>query len=221
MEKKLIQSDIIKTHRKELSVKTERIVTGVYLVSSLINDKEPLKWQLREKALETLSVSQKGVENDLLFLCEDLVGLVSLGHRSALISPMNAELLDSGIRSLLASVSKTAITDKKLLEIPQKKEMTTVTEREVSLVKDINKGQNNNDFYKRQIQKKKSSSRKDKRREAVLEALSKKPESSIKDIARQVRGCSEKTIQRELNALITEGVIKKKGERRWSVYLLA
>jgi hypothetical protein len=41
---------------------------------------------------------------------------------------------------------------------------------------------------------------------------------SIKDIAKVVRGCSEKTIQRELNSLIERGIIVREGERRWSTY---
>ncbi len=44
-------------------------------------------------------------------------------------------------------------------------------------------------------------------------------ESSIKDIAAVIKDCSEKTIQRELALLIEEGLIKKVGERRWSVYI--
>jgi hypothetical protein len=42
---------------------------------------------------------------------------------------------------------------------------------------------------------------------------------SIKDIAAVVVGCSEKTIQRELAALIRQGLIQRKGEKRWSVYI--
>ncbi|MDB5224722.1 MAG: seg [Candidatus Adlerbacteria bacterium] len=42
---------------------------------------------------------------------------------------------------------------------------------------------------------------------------------SIKDISKVVRNCSEKTIQRELGALIQQGLVKKIGERRWSVYV--
>lgn len=58
---------------------------------------------------------------------------------------------------------------------------------------------------------------KDDRRGAILAAIQKEG-SSIKDIARAVKGCSEKTIQRELNALITQGAIVREGEKRWSVY---
>jgi hypothetical protein len=45
--------------------------------------------------------------------------------------------------------------------------------------------------------------------------------ASIKDIAGVIRGCSEKTIQRELNELIRRGLVRRVGERRWSVYLPA
>jgi hypothetical protein len=33
-----------------------------------------------------------------------------------------------------------------------------------------------------------------------------------------IKDCSEKTIQRELIVLVSEKVVKKEGERRWSVY---
>ncbi|HWB34371.1 MAG TPA: hypothetical protein VG753_03600 [Candidatus Paceibacterota bacterium] len=42
---------------------------------------------------------------------------------------------------------------------------------------------------------------------------------SIKDIAKVVKGCSEKTIQRELAGLIKQGLVEKRGEKRWSVYI--
>ena len=42
----------------------------------------------------------------------------------------------------------------------------------------------------------------------------------IKDIVMSITGCSEKTIQRELSALVAQGVLKKIGEKRWSRYEL-
>lgn len=52
----------------------------------------------------------------------------------------------------------------------------------------------------------------------ILDIVLKNKGISIKDIAKVVRGCSEKTIQRELSALIAAGLIRKEGERRWSLY---
>lgn len=52
----------------------------------------------------------------------------------------------------------------------------------------------------------------------ILDFVLKNKGVSIKDVARVVQGCSEKTIQRELSVLIQQGAIKKVGERRWSLY---
>ncbi len=59
------------------------------------------------------------------------------------------------------------------------------------------------------------------RREMILAILTKEEPLTIKDIAKKVRGCSEKTIQRELNTLVFERKAKREGEKRWSKYMLA
>jgi hypothetical protein len=53
----------------------------------------------------------------------------------------------------------------------------------------------------------------------ILDFVLKNNGVSIKDIAEVIKGCSEKTIQRELGVLIRQGLIKRRGERRWSVYI--
>lgn len=59
-----------------------------------------------------------------------------------------------------------------------------------------------------------------KRREEIKSLLRARGELNIKDILLTISDCSEKTLQRELLSLIKEGVIEKKGERRWSTYIL-
>jgi len=56
------------------------------------------------------------------------------------------------------------------------------------------------------------------RRDAILGILKTKGPSYIKDVSMLMRGMSEKTVQRELQALAAEGVVKKEGERRWTRY---
>jgi DNA-binding transcriptional ArsR family regulator len=62
--------------------------------------------------------------------------------------------------------------------------------------------------------------RKPGRREAVLSVIRSKGPSYIKDISTVIRDVSEKTIQRELSALVAEGILEKKGDRRWTTYSL-
>lgn len=52
----------------------------------------------------------------------------------------------------------------------------------------------------------------------VLEA---KPEATIKDLTDIITDVSAKTIQRDLNAMIEEGIVIRQGERRWSKYSVA
>ncbi len=63
--------------------------------------------------------------------------------------------------------------------------------------------------------------KKNDRREAILSVLRSKGPSYIKDISTVIRDVSEKTIQRELQALVSEGIITRSGERRWTTYELA
>lgn len=59
------------------------------------------------------------------------------------------------------------------------------------------------------------------RRAVILSLLQRKDRVNVKDVAQVIKDVSEKTIQRELLALVAQGVLVKEGERRWSTYRLA
>lgn len=62
------------------------------------------------------------------------------------------------------------------------------------------------------------------RRQQIVELLkvSTNPEGvQIKEIAARIPECSEKTIQRELAALVESGVLIRSGDRRWTTYRLS
>ncbi len=58
------------------------------------------------------------------------------------------------------------------------------------------------------------------RRDRILGIIKDKRQVTIKDVSTAITDVSEKTIQRELTALISDGIISKEGERRWSRYSL-
>jgi DNA-binding transcriptional ArsR family regulator len=62
---------------------------------------------------------------------------------------------------------------------------------------------------------------KTERRESILNLLRTHSNLTVKDFTTVVTAYSEKTIQRELLALVDEGIVRKEGERRWSTYSLA
>ncbi len=62
---------------------------------------------------------------------------------------------------------------------------------------------------------------KNDRRTIILALIKQKPNLGVKDFIKSIPDVSEKTIQRELLAMVAEGLLVKKGERRWSTYSLA
>jgi predicted HTH transcriptional regulator len=61
---------------------------------------------------------------------------------------------------------------------------------------------------------------KSSRQDIILSMLKSGVKLTIKDFAQNIKDCSEKTIQRELLALVSKGMLKKEGERRWSKYFI-
>lgn len=62
---------------------------------------------------------------------------------------------------------------------------------------------------------------KNNRSDIILSMLKSGVKLTIKDFAKNIKDCSEKTIQRELLSLVSKGLLKKEGERRWSKYFIA
>lgn len=58
------------------------------------------------------------------------------------------------------------------------------------------------------------------RRQKIKALFSPGVDMTLKDVAKSFADCGEKTIQRELSHLVSEGFLQKRGERRWSTYSL-
>jgi|GEM_PF-1655711 len=58
------------------------------------------------------------------------------------------------------------------------------------------------------------------RKEAIVNVLKTNSNLTVKDFTAFIKDCSEKTIQRELVALVASGSVEKHGERRWTRYSL-
>jgi DNA-binding transcriptional ArsR family regulator len=65
------------------------------------------------------------------------------------------------------------------------------------------------------------SDKKTERRDTILSVLTNKGASYIKDISTVIRNVSEKTVQRELQELVENGLVVREGERRWTMYSIA
>lgn len=85
---------------------------------------------------------------------------------------------------------------------------------------DTKNNQNEKMSFKKAAAPEKIVKDKNNRQNIILSMLKSGVKLTIKDFAKNIKDCSEKTIQRELLNLVSKGVLKKEGERRWSKYFI-
>ncbi len=255
-----------------VSLKGHKLTQAVYLVTSLLPDSEPLKWRLRDIALDVLSdvsvldpgfdhssgLSSTGSNSQLspLFKVPVLesastkVGQLISWFEVALAGNFSADLnlvlvrneyqefnklLQERIKSTGLNKLVHLSTDDLLLPAsapatisPAEENKKTLSNMSHSLShKQESHPMGHKEVGESPYQKlsrlphKSRDVAKDSRRSLIISFLKGKDWTSIKDITEAISGCSAKTIQRELSDLVHQGVLKKKGDRRWSRYLLS
>lgn len=173
-----------------------------------------------------------------------ITSLVSLGKTVDVISKMNGEIILREFNTIIevlkeyARVENITIKEEQIpfvlpsdffgnelippvqLSLPEyvkqnEMKLSTIMNRENSAQQESKKT-----FDKNNPLKKTDMLGKFDRKNLIIKLIKDKKEVTIKDIHQVLNDCSEKTIQRELSALVSEGVLKKQGEKRWSKYSL-
>lgn len=247
---------IIKAHsdislqRQSIIKRTEKIVTAIYLVSSLLPESDPLRLSLRNQSLDFLSFITDAVDffqnlppqhvaDTVVSKTQSIISLLGISYFAGYVSEMNKNILvkelewfakeatEKGNFLLSGIVLEEGFFEPSPTHIfnQPKSGHAGVGARELD---PRYKGQNKYPAVPHHKQKKSENSpekvyskRKSDRKEKVLEVVKKYGPLTIKGITGHVKDCSEKTIQRELVALIKDKIIKRSGERRWSVYSMA
>ncbi|MBX4189246.1 hypothetical protein KW785_01460 [Candidatus Parcubacteria bacterium] len=206
--------------------KTEKLVTAIYLLTSFFEDKEPMKWRLRELGSKLLSQRENHT------VVQEIMSLMSVAKHSGLITDMNFEIIHREFSRLLPepiSLENLLVSDTSVAyqEPPREKpslyvasSLPTPTYPREPEVKDK--------LPERASEEKKTlkefgavAVKKNSRQSVIISLLKRKKEIMIKDVSPLIDGVSEKTIQRELLAMVQAGILKKAGEKRWSRYSLA
>lgn len=215
--------------------KTEKLVTALYMITSFLNDSEPIKNSLRTNGIKLLSYIHNGPKessarhNALRTIVHEMISLLQVSEVAGLLSTMNVSVLRDELKSLLESLvstdSVTAIGGTAFL----KKDFFAENKQETSARSPIPTIRPNTVVASRpSVQPTKvmknvvrTNAAAVNRRTRIIDMLRSKGEIGVKDVAKIITDCSEKTLQRELLALVAEGVAIKRGERRWSTYRLA
>ena len=222
------------TSGTSLYKKSEKLATALFLVSDIMADNDILKTNIKSLALELVSnavflkynfSSHKFTTvNKLQQISAKTMSLLDIAAISGLISDMNASILKKEFEVFMQNLSiiSNSYDIKKELGEPVIPSMVSGSSNSDNGVRNglhLEKDTQTKDKEVVYLQKDKIN-RKDGRTKIILDLVARKNDVSIKDISLAIKGCSEKTIQRELLTLVREGILKKVGERRWSRYSL-
>ena len=215
-------------HHTFVVQKTEKLASALYVVTGFIPSEDPLRTRLRTCAIELVSTSadpdrarESRYHEGFSSRCLEIGSILSLAQRAGFLSEMNAGILCGEYADLAVFVRDhhEKIFGNMALEVSGEKP-TELFETHIEKPDGTQGQQTPNKTIRQQTPeaKRTQSKRHNSRRQAILRLLDKKDRISIKDAAKSIEGCSEKTIQRELIAMVQEGVLLKEGERRWSTY---
>lgn len=211
-----------------ITKKTEKLVTAIYMLTSFFDEKEPMKWRLRELSNRLLS------QNENHQIVQEVLSLLSVGKFSGLISDMNYNLISQEFSRLLPSAltlhdlfskddaepeATSKIAEKQTLYIASSVQTLPVASQQI---KDKIRESQPTGIERKPLKEFGAIAvKKNSRQSIIINLLKRKKEIMIKDVSPLIEGVSEKTIQRELLSMVSAGILKKMGEKRWSRYSLA
>lgn len=221
--------------------RAERIVGVLYLLTKALPDQEPLKTSIRTKALNLVEESlnlkdvlraESPVKDMLKARAHELMSMIRCAVIAGYVSRQNAELTIEALEELLlfmGSVSNSFLSEENVVvrsdlsvsdEIAEQAFMSYGVAHKHALPR-ITKKPLQNKQNQTQTKSSLASESHESRREVILALLKKSGPLGIKDVASHLTDCGEKTVQRELAALVDSGTLIKEGEKRWSKYKLA
>ena len=204
--------------------KTEKITAALHLVSGLLKDDEPMKWELRDLGMELLSSSfaaSSSVPGDKNMVIQSLfasaletISLLNVARVSNLISPMNHDLLVKEIDRIVGLLGE---------RLAQSAENAgyVLSESFFRTPDLFSSGFKSDSKANLQRSNGTPSMKKTFRHDLIINALKGQSNLTVKDFSKVIKDCSQKTIQRDLLELVSKGVVKKEGQRRWSRYSLS
>lgn len=211
--------------------KAERLAKAIHLITPAFAEAVSLRARADAIAIALVDAAIKPPATARTALARELLALsslLSIARTGSLLSGMNADLIAREAQTLLQEIAAyeeprlfledapTLAELAKSAGSPKQKAVSSEQTRSRENLKGHIKDKSQASVPSQSV----NSGIKD-RQDAILSVIrSRGGQVGIKEISTVIRNVSEKTIQRELQALIDEGVLLKEGERRWSTYSL-
>ncbi len=224
--------------------KMERLVTATYMVTNYVPKSENLRQRVRDIASNLLTdtitlrsgFTSLGIDalSNIIAQVRTTLSMLDALYASGLISEMNLKVLKSAYTDFTQSLSAmaqgsasdgveltseyfsqaqaTQKTSKQGLDVKSNRsgEIALLRKKEVVPIN------------KHSVDKPKARSNKGTERvQTIIDFITKRGSASTGDVAQLITDCSSKTLQRDLNKLVQDGVLIKNGEKRWTRYSIA
>ncbi len=210
--------------------KSERIAKALHLIAPAFKDSKALRDRIQRISVEIVdaSILPPGEAKDVL--ARELLALssvLSMAKTAGMLSSMNADIIMREAHNLLAEI---AGYEEPRVALPDMPTMSALAKSVPSAISEIKVTRREEPVTRTSVPERKAridkghfNNIKDKggRKESILSILSSRGPSYIKDISTLIRDVSEKTVQRELQALVSEGRVVQTGKRRWTTYRIA
>lgn len=212
---KVFEKDIRKVF---IYKKAERLAKALHLITPAFADAPALRNRIDTIAIALIDSAILPSAQARAALSKELLALSSvlgIARTGGLLSTMNAELISRESHLVLQEV---AAYEEPRIEFEDNQTLANLA-KELPRV-----ATSENEPREKQVRPKhvvKDNAVQKDRSDAIVSLIKQRGRVGIKDVSTVIRGVSEKTIQRELLALVSGGILIKRGERRWSTYELA
>lgn len=204
-----------------IAERLQKLTAALYRVTDLFSDKEPLKWSLRDNAIELylklMSIKRNpGNFQDVIEYVGKIIKMLEIASTGTIVSNMNFDILRKEYINLMNIMEGNKEVMVPEISIGQKTIGQIKTEKIEAPIKPA-----------RQILPRKKSDRpvlkskrlhSEERKKKIIDFLKQNGEKTIKEISVIFTGISEKSVQRDLSNLIKTGQLISKGEKRWRTY---
>ncbi|PIT90927.1 hypothetical protein COU17_03140 [Candidatus Kaiserbacteria bacterium CG10_big_fil_rev_8_21_14_0_10_49_17] len=219
--------------------KMERLSLALHLVTNCVPEEEPIRRAIRDKSIGMLS-NVLELRSGFRSVGPEFVNTIiaKLYELSSLTEMLNAAgyMSQQNLLVLKREMNKLCVFLRQVEDVPESEGVDFhsnffETDLPQNVQKDIvdkrhsykTSNRTSLGVSEKQVIKtsKRQNTTQNERRNAVFRLLKDKPRITVKDALSVIPGCSSKTVQRELVAMVADGLLHKEGERRWSTYTLA
>lgn len=212
-----------------------KAAAALYRVTDFLSEDEPLKWKMRKDTIELIDciVKSEESENDPVSNFErafqvsrQLAAKLTVAEAGGYIAKINFQVLGQEYAhisdmllekmSFISSMRQKSLSDISIGQIYKRHTMRSEQEHQIIFSEEVN--QHTSSLRKKYTSRSSSMS---ERQERLRNALQEKGWLYVAEIVFLCgSGVSVKTVQRDLNALVQNGKVQSRGERRWRKYAL-